>query len=82
MEKETMMRKKHTDHETVAFFVVQLPFVLTILNLHFQPRVSVAIQFLPQGFHDFIFPGDSCLSPLNVLNDSIVIYKYRGEMWV
>jgi len=67
-------------HETVALFIVQLPFVLTILNLQFQPRVSVAIQFLPNSFHDFIFPRDSCFPSLNILDDSVVIYNfYKGK---
>lgn len=65
-----------SDHETVAIFIVQFPFILTILNLQFQPRVPVAIQFLPNSFHDFILPRDSCFPFLNILDDSIVIYTF------
>ena len=61
------------NHKAITLFVVQFPFVLTILDLQLQPRILIAIQLLPDSLHNLIFPGNSGFPSFNILDYFIII---------
>uniref|UniRef100_A0A7C9AAV3 Uncharacterized protein n=1 Tax=Opuntia streptacantha TaxID=393608 RepID=A0A7C9AAV3_OPUST len=65
----------HAYHEAITFFIVQLAFVLTVLDLQLQPGVPVTIQLLSNCFHNLIFSGDPCLASFNVLYYPVIIIQ-------